>query len=207
MTKKPKEQDDTGTRVSGDDHGDKFLQTTQGVTIIRDGVRIPVDDLTDPEPVAVIDILARLLSCGFTRIGAWRVGTSGMAHLDGQAPAEPGVYAFFVGGRLCYVGAAQRGLHHRMQSYSRNQRIGGSRRPIHRELALVLKNAQAIDVLAVIPEQLNWRGLPVDTIAGLEEGLIRLFQPPWNRRGLGVAKDKVAVVLAPASLEFAEPRS
>ncbi len=29
----------------------------------------------------------------------------------------------------------------------------------------------------------KWRGLPIDGIVGLEEGLIRELRPLWNRRG------------------------
>ena len=39
-------------------------------------------------------------------------------------------------------------------------------------------------------QTLRRRGLPVDPIAGLEEGLIREMQPKWNKRGLGAIRKK-----------------
>jgi hypothetical protein len=40
-------------------------------------------------------------------------------------------------------------------------------------------------VLALVCEPMSsWKELPVDPIAGLEEGLIRAWQPAWNLRGL-----------------------
>ncbi|GBQ47224.1 hypothetical protein AA18890_2733 [Komagataeibacter europaeus LMG 18890] len=42
-----------------------------------------------------------------------------------------------------------------------------------------------VDVYVIMPEKdLKLNGvLPVDLVAGLEEGLIRAIKPKWNRRG------------------------
>jgi hypothetical protein len=103
---------------------------------------------------------AWLIAAGFMRAGVWRRDeVSGSVRFDGEAalPREPGVYAYAVAGEVRYVGSAQRGLRRRLRHYE------------------------------IVPEPLSLKsGLPVDAVAGLEEGLIRSLRPAWNRRGMGV---------------------
>ena len=52
-----------------------------------------------------------------------------------------------------------------------------------------LKSGSEVTVLTIINlKPIQWRGLPVDLIAGLEVGLIRELQPKWNRRELGALR-------------------
>lgn len=37
---------------------------------------------------------------------------------------------------------------------------------------------------ALTPPALEWNGLPIVTAAGLEAGLIKMIQPPWNKAGI-----------------------
>jgi hypothetical protein len=58
-----------------------------------------------------------------------------------------------------------------------------------------------VRVLFVVCAPISWRGLPIDPIAGLEEGLIRNLQPPWNIRGLASLRKRAA--LKPSTSDFA----
>ncbi|MBS1066029.1 hypothetical protein JK164_08660 [Gluconobacter kondonii] len=46
---------------------------------------------------------------------------------------------------------------------------------------------RSLHIYVIVPEDPLWLNgvLPVDPVAGLEEGLIRTFKPKWNRRGCG----------------------
>ena len=125
-----------------------------------------------------------LIAGGFVSIGRWRV-ENGEAVFAGEAPKERGVYAFIFNGEVVYVGCAQDGLSSRMRSYRRNQLRQESRRPVHAAVAEAIWNAREIEVLAIRgPDDISWNGMPIDVIAGLEEGLIRRLSPIWNRRGV-----------------------
>jgi hypothetical protein len=43
-----------------------------------------------------------------------------------------------------------------------------------------LKEGRRVEVLAAMPEEMEWNSLPVLTAAGLEAGLIRKILPEWN---------------------------
>lgn len=129
-------------------------------------------------------MLDRLRHAGFARSGVLRRTPSSVA-FEGTAPREPGVYAFLVRGEVTYIGAAQRGLRNRVESYLRQQTQRRSTRPVHAALAIALESDD-VEVLTVVPEDADWNGLPVNTIAGLEAGLIKALKPAWNRRGVTV---------------------
>ena len=52
-------------------------------------------------------------------------------------------------------------------------------------IAGALAAGKTVKVLIVTPEPLEWNGLPINTAAGLEAGLIRMLRPDWNMLGAG----------------------
>jgi hypothetical protein len=79
----------------------------------------------EPTPPSV------LLNAGFRLLGEWRLA-EGKLELDGQAPGDPGVYAFVLGDTVVYVGVTQNGLRARMDQY----RLGHSgQRPTNESMA------------------------------------------------------------------------
>ena len=119
----------------------------------------------------------------------WKLDAAWRARLIGEVPKQPGVYAFAVNGKVHYVGSAQRGLAKRLRRYEITQtRLTAFRiRGLIRER---LKAGARVAVLTIVPRPMQRKGLPVDPIAGLEEGLIREMQPKWNKRGLGATRKK-----------------
>ncbi len=128
-----------------------------------------------------IDI-AVLVDAGFQRVGTWRLtpDTEGI-ELDFTSSRDPGVYAYVVGDSVHYVGSAQRGLHNRFRRYAIAKTLRTSAR-IRSEIIECLIDGRPVEIYALSPPDMLWNGLPVDLIAGLEEGLIRRLRPPWNRR-------------------------
>jgi hypothetical protein len=52
------------------------------------------------------------------------------------------------------------------------------------KLREVLASQQAVDIYVFgDPDLREYAGVPVSLAAGLEDGLIREFRPPWNKTG------------------------
>jgi hypothetical protein len=128
----------------------------------------------------------RLIAGGFALTGRWELNAP-FVRLIGKPPVQPGVYAYAVDGIVHYVGSAQGGLAKRLRQYEYRMRLRATTR--RGQITEALKSGLEVAVLTIVfPEPLRWNGLPVDLIAGLEEGLIREWQPLWNVRGLGALR-------------------
>lgn len=137
----------------------------------------------------------QLLAAGFTKVAIWRRGDTGEVRCEGAIPAAAGIYMFATSGNVRYVGAATN-LRGRMQSYERRQSTPVARRPVHPELAKALEGGGEIEVYALELDQsaqLDWKGLPVHPILGLEAGLIVALNPAWSRRGRKLTIDTDAI--------------
>jgi hypothetical protein len=130
----------------------------------------------------------QLIAGGFARVGVWkRDDATGSIRFEGaeSVPRKPGVYAYAVGGVVHYVGSAQRGLHRRLRHYEVAKTLRTAHR-IRQEILTVLATGAEVEVLTIVPPPMTLPGgLPFDSVAGLEEGLIRSWRPIWNRRGMG----------------------
>lgn len=125
----------------------------------------------------------RLLRSGFQRVAAWQLDGDGIVIAETLQRA-PAVYVFVVDGEIQYIGSASVHLPKRMRNY----RVPGKLRTAGRLNGLIrdeLRFGRRVEILAAFPEPGVWRDLPVDLVLGLESGLIREFNPPWNRRGNG----------------------
>lgn len=125
----------------------------------------------------------RLLRSGFQRVAAWQMEGDGIVIADALRRA-PAVYVFVVDGEIQYVGSASVHLPKRMRNYA----VPGKLRTAARLNGLIrgeLRLGRRVEILAAFPEPGVWQDLPVDLVLGLEAGLIREFNPPWNRRGNG----------------------
>lgn len=126
-----------------------------------------------------------LLRSGFKRIATWEINSSGCIALDTRLPSEQGVYAFSLDGTVQYVGVATMGLAKRLYFYGKpgiSQRTSVRLNGIIKEL---IERQKTVEVLIATPPDLEWNGLPVHGCAGLELGLIKAFDLPWNHRSSG----------------------
>lgn len=124
----------------------------------------------------------RLLDAGFCLSAVWIDNGSGAPCLSAKVPKSAGVYAFAVDGVAVYVGLASMGLSKRIYFY---QRPGSTQRTSLRLNAMLcdlLREQRIVEIYTAMPEDGEWNGLPVDRCAGLELGLIRRFDLPWNKR-------------------------
>lgn len=124
-----------------------------------------------------------LLESGFVRSGGWRLAADGTLERAQSIPAAPGVYAFSVGGTVVYVGLATMGLARRLYFYARPGRTQSTSIRIGQKITTVLRDGEAVEILTATPPDLQWNGLPVSALAGLEYGLIAGYALEWNIRG------------------------
>lgn len=128
-----------------------------------------------------------LIQGGFIHVGEWQADDSGSILFKGDnpIPREAGVYAYVVDGVAHYIGSAQKGLRSRLRHYEIAKTMRTAHRIRHEILGLIA-SGHTVDVFVMIPPPLVLNDvLPIDTVAGLEEGLIRSLRPCWNRRGMG----------------------
>lgn len=131
--------------------------------------------------------LEMLVQGGFVHIGEWQANSSGSIVFkgDNSIPREAGVYAYVVDGMAHYIGSAQRGLRSRLRHYEIAKTMRTAHRIRHEILELIV-TGHTVDVFVMTPPPLVLNDvLPINTVAGLEEGLIQSLRPCWNRRGMG----------------------
>lgn len=124
-----------------------------------------------------------LLRAGFLLIGEWMLGNDGVISLGATIPTDAGVYAFVVDDIVKYVGLTQRGLRHRLRRLNASFTQQNSLTRVETLIAETLDSGKRVKVLIAAPDPLDWKGLPVDTSAGLEAGLVAMMRPEWNLRG------------------------
>lgn len=124
-----------------------------------------------------------LLRAGFLFIGEWVLGNDGVISLGATIPTDAGVYAFVVDDIVKYVGLTQRGLRHRLRRLNASFTRQNSLARVEMLIAETLDSGRRVKVLIAAPDPLDWKGLPIDTSAGLEAGLVAMMRPEWNLRG------------------------
>lgn len=126
----------------------------------------------------------QLLGSGFKLCAQWRLTARRTLETDHPLPPEKGVYAFVGRGVALYVGVASMGLRKRLYFYAKP---GVTQRTSQRLNAILideLTKGESIEIYAATPPDLEWNGLPVSGVAGLEIGLIERFHLPWNIRSV-----------------------
>lgn len=123
-----------------------------------------------------------LLARGFNLAAEWRLSEEGAIYLSASLPKCEGVYAFSIEGIVQYVGVATMGLAKRLYFYAKpgiSQRTSIRLNGVIRDLLI---DGRSVQVLYACPDHLEWNGLPVHGSAGLELGLIKTYDLPWNQR-------------------------
>jgi hypothetical protein len=124
-----------------------------------------------------------LLQSGFQLLGNWTQPAPGEILLSVHVPKKPGVYAFILEGVIVYVGLTQTGLKTRMDHYRRGHERQRTSRRVKGLISTALSEKKRVEVLIAMPPSLDWNGLPINTAAGLEMGLIKSIKPVWNILG------------------------
>jgi hypothetical protein len=156
---------------------------TDGLTRSVEFERAPVTVEVGPE-VRAPTSREVLLNGGFSLLGEWILQESGAFELSKKAPVDAGVYAFVVDGWVRYVGLTHTGLRTRMGHYKRGHARQRTSARVKKLISEALAQGKKVQVLIAMPTAGEWNGLPVNTAAGLEAGLIRMIRPDWNVLGV-----------------------
>jgi hypothetical protein len=127
-----------------------------------------------------------LLRAGFHFLGEWK-GENEDIQIDARVPVDAGVYSFVVDDVVMYVGLTQRGLRARLDAYRRGYEKQKTNARVKALIQGALASGKRVKVLVAVPTAGEWNGLPVNTAAGLEAGLISMIRPAWNVLGVSGA--------------------
>ena len=123
---------------------------------------------------------------GFVKVGEWRLKKdlkSGITFKLDNFENERVIYAFVVEGEAKYIGVCENStttLRDRMGRYKSLQGAGTNER-IARKIKDCLGREKAVKMFALKPESiLQYEGLNVDLVKGLENPLIEKLKPGWN---------------------------
>ncbi|MEO1964509.1 GIY-YIG nuclease family protein [Hyphomonas sp.] len=133
-----------------------------------------------PKPALTEELL---LNSGFQRLAHWQaIEPQGIA-LSADLPRTPGTYAFVVDGIVQYVGVAKMGLSKRIYFYGNPGATQKTSLRLNSIISELARKQVVVGVLVAQPPDLSWNGLPIHGAAGLEIGLIKSFDLPWNIQG------------------------
>jgi len=123
-----------------------------------------------------------LVEAGFETHSYWKSDEAGGIELSEKLPSEQGVYAFCIDGVAQYVGVATMGLAKRIYFYKKPGSSQKTSIRINDKINRLVEKSIEVRLLIANPDDLEWNGLPVHGCAGLELGLIKKYELPWNMR-------------------------
>lgn len=136
-----------------------------------------------------------LLNLGFVDIGHWRSSGDYIAYeLDGKDAManevllddKNALYAFAEGDRVLYIGKTARSIRKRYVGYCRPGKRQATNQRCHRNIKSAIANGEDIRILVFnSPPHLQYGDFDINLAAGLEDDLIRKFDPPWNGKDRG----------------------
>ena len=138
----------------------------------------PIPKVREDFPIEI------LVDAGFSSIGTWVADDVGGIALSTPVPKDGGVYAFVVDGWIKYIGLTRSGFRSRMANYRAGQAGQKTSARVNQIISEHVSAGAVVEIYVATPPALEWNGLPVLTAAGLEAGLIKMIQPPWNKMGV-----------------------
>jgi len=127
-----------------------------------------------------------LNNCGFVEVGKWKLKESlksGVAFELYEFKEQRVVYAFVVDDEVKYIGVCDNPsttLKNRMSRYQGLQG-GGTNERVAKKMKGCLKGKKDVKIFALKPQStLQYKGLNVDLVKGLENPLIEKLKPEWN---------------------------
>ncbi|TIT84439.1 MAG: GIY-YIG nuclease family protein, partial [Mesorhizobium sp.] len=146
--------------------------------------------MTNPELNADV-----LLNLGFVDVGRWETAGDDIGYrLDGvDAEANQvmldvpnALYAFVRGDDVQYIGKTARSIRRRYVGYCRPGKRQRTNLRCHRNIQAAIQENTEIRILVFTPiSHLRYSDFEINLAAGLEDSLIKAFDPPWNGRERG----------------------
>lgn len=136
-----------------------------------------------------------LLNIGFIDIGKWQLESKFIQYvLDGADSIGNNVfldvpnalYAFVIHQQVVYIGKTARSIRKRYTSYCRPGSTQATNQRCHRNIKAALAEGQEVRIFVFTPiTHLRYSDFEINLAAGLEDSLIRQFDPIWNGRDRG----------------------
>ncbi|OOO17915.1 GIY-YIG nuclease family protein [Agrobacterium pusense] len=142
-----------------------------------------------------------LLNLGFIDVGKWRLKDDFITYeLDGENAASNRIlleapnalYAFVREDRVLYIGKTARSIRKRYAGYCRPGSSQATNQRCHRNIRTVIADGGTVRIFVFTPiTHLQYLDFEINLAAGLEDSLIREFEPPWNGkdRGRAISED------------------
>jgi len=164
-------------------HQGKLVNRLRADTSVLSDATIGAQVEVVPRPKRPPLRLEILVKAGFQQSAIWVLDTQGRPRIEGQLPAEKGVYAFASNETIFYVGVAGMGLKKRLYFYGKPGLKQTTNIRVNELIRVSLLDGETVNIFTAVPPDFEWGGLVVNGRAGLEIGLIESFYLPWNVRG------------------------
>jgi hypothetical protein len=125
----------------------------------------------------------KLNNMGFRKCGEWLLEDSKLkCVLTDNATAPNVLYAFISDGTVLYVGKTVRSLKERMYGYQNPVATQSTNLKGNKFIREFLVSGSVVEVHA-LPDNglLSYGGFHVNLAAGLEDSLIKIIDPKWNK--------------------------
>ncbi|WP_234837694.1 GIY-YIG nuclease family protein [Sinorhizobium meliloti] len=136
-----------------------------------------------------------LLNLGFVDVGKWQPKGDSIAYdLDGAdasasevlLDAPNALYAFVRDDQVVYIGKTARSIRKRYVGYCRPGKTQATNQRCHRNIKAAIAEGTEIRIFVFTPiTHLRYSDFEINLAAGLEDSLIREFDPPWNGKDRG----------------------
>lgn len=130
-----------------------------------------------------------LLHIGMMDAAKWEIDGEKLKHV-GDKPAGwrqatailHALYAFVSGGKVLYIGKTTKTLSKRFTGYCNPGNGQATNKKCHEAIRKLIGQGKTVRIL-ILPQTipLQWGGYPINLAAGLEDALVNVFQPEWNR--------------------------
>jgi hypothetical protein len=125
----------------------------------------------------------RLTAIGFAHAGQWVLDSDKIDFDLSDTVGEKSniLYAFACEDQVMYVGKTTQKLSVRMGNYRNND--GSTNVNVRAEIKSVLKDGKSVEIYVFVgSELLHYGQFRISIAAGLEDSIIELLQPAWNKK-------------------------
>lgn len=131
-----------------------------------------------------INSLRHLVNIGFEEVGYWSLDKDQVTFALTKSANESNIiYAFVVNDVVKYIGKSIQTLYKRIYLYKQG---GGSQLTnirIKQEIKVCLARDDEVKIYVLVPDlKIEYRGIPINLAAGLEDNIIARLKPEWNKR-------------------------
>jgi len=127
--------------------------------------------------------MKRLLDIGFKYAGKWIINNDTLEYkLENPSNKINVLYAFIENEKIMYIGKSNRTLNDRMYNYKISDQ---SQKTNYRNKSRIkdsLLNGNSVEIYVFIDDGLlSYGNYHINLAAGLEDSLINIIQPEWNK--------------------------